>query len=660
LLIGTPAAPTLAGDCAEAAGAWPWPYGPVNAVATVGDYAYFGVDSVLVVADVSDPALPVVVGMVDLPLPATDIAVSHSHAFVGTNGEGLRIIDVHEPEAPFEAATYMPLRGKVMGLCLDGSNLWAAVEHDGLRVLDITSPTAPVVVASRDISELSSGMDIDVVPPLAYMATGVGVLVLNTQVPDFPERVGYIKVPARSVASGSGYVYGLNGYGYLSAIDVSWPATPFLVTQILLEGRDGHLTVSDGFLYVATGSELTVFPADSPEAWWAVSPGIHATRAGAFDVSVSGGRAFLAAGSGGLQILDVEEPMEPTEIGRMETVGTVLDAVVEASLTYVVDCPYSGPYDYRPQGPCALRILDLNSGMAPVQVGSVSIADVPTEIAVSDGTVFVLSEGGLRIIDVSDPVSSVEVSADSWQDQSATGLAVADGYAYISMISSYPGLRVLDVRTPMSPESVGWVDGAFTDVAVSGTLAYLAGAGDRTGFWIYDLSDPSAPVEIGYSETPGNPLRIAVSGDHAFLAQGDGDGYFYPDPKVWIYDLSDPTSPVLTGTFEATDSQYEEFVDIEASRGHVYLASIQYETTLKTVLYPRSGMRTVDVSDPSAPVGLGFHETKGSATRVSVSPRGEVIVADGWVGFEILDVEGCPGFIQPPSNIRQPCGRVTP
>ena len=654
------ATPAFAGDCPERVGAWPWPYGQVTAVTTVGDFSYFGIDRVLVVADVTDPAQPVVVGMVELPLPATDIVVSHSHAFVGTDGDGLRIIDVGDPEAPFEVSSYMPPRGRVKGLSVDGRHLWVAVDLDGLRVLDITQPVAPVVVASRDLGEVGAGVDIDVIPPFAYLATGVGILILNTQVPDFPERVGWIKASSHSVAAGDGYVFGLSRFGYLSAIDVSWPASPFQVTQIALEGREGRLTVSDGSLLVACGSDLTVLPADSPEAWWAVSPGVHGTGAGAFDVAITDGLAFLAAGSGGLQTLDVAAPMEPTEIGRVETAGTVLDAVVEGSLTYVVDCPYSGLYDYQPQGPCALRILDLISGAAPTEVGSLSILDVPTEIAVSDGLAFVLSEESLRVIDVMDPVSPVEVSAEFWPWETASDLAVADGYAYVTILSPYPGLRVMDYRTPGRLKSAGWIPGGFTDVAVSGGLVFLSGIGNPMGLWIYDVSDPSSPTEVGFSESPGYAVHIAVSDGYAFLAQGDPEGWPDGRPQMWIYDLSIPDSPVLVGTFEATGAVQEAFMDIEASGGHVYLATVRYESTLKSVLYPRSGLRTVDVRDPTSPLGLNFYETKGDTERVSVSPRGRVLLADGWVGFEVLDVGDCPGFIPPPSSIRRPGGRVTP
>jgi hypothetical protein len=659
-LAGVLVTPAFAGECARPAGAWPRPFGPVSVVATAGGYSTFGIDHVLVIADVSDPADPAIVGMIDLPLPATDIVVSRDHAFVGTRGEGLRIIDLRDPETPIEIATYMPERRQVMGLSVAGDHLWVAAEHDGLRVLDISQPSEPVVVASRDIGQVGTGRDIDVVPPLAYMATAVGVVILNANTPESPDRVGYIQVPAHSVAAGSGYAYAMGGFGTLSAIDVSWPASPFLVTQIVLDGRDGRLTTSGQSLYVACGSDLTVLPADAPEAWWALSPGVYESGTDALDVAVTNGHAYLAAGSGGLQVLDVSDATEPTEIGRVETVGTVLDAVSDGRLTYVVDCPYSTSNFFQPQAPCRLRILDVSPGAVDSQIGSVGLADVPIEMAVTGDTVVVLTGGGLRIIDVTDPFHPVVVTAGYGSYGPSSSLAVADGFAYVTVISNYPGLEVVDVRIPSSPEPLVWINGQFTDIAVWGGLAALSGTGSRPGLWIYDVSDPASPSEIGLTETPGHTLHVAAFENHVFLTAGDIGGHNHYDNEVWIYDVGDPDSPILTGTFVATEFDDEEFIDLEASGGHIYLATIVSEAVLKSVIRSYSGLRTVDVSDPTAPRDLGFSETHGSAQRVSVTPNGDVIAADGWVGFEVFDVRECPGFIPSPTTSRQSGRRVVP
>jgi hypothetical protein len=64
----------------------------------------------LVILDVSDPALPAVVGQTDvLPDVVNGMAVTGDYAYVAAGGDGLRIIDVSDPGAPSEAGFYNTL-----------------------------------------------------------------------------------------------------------------------------------------------------------------------------------------------------------------------------------------------------------------------------------------------------------------------------------------------------------------------------------------------------------------------------------------------------------------------------------------------------------------------------------------------------------------------
>jgi hypothetical protein len=79
----------------------------VNAatVAAWGSYAYVGGIDVggqasLRVVDVTDPTLPVVVGVVPIAEPIGDIAVSSRYAYLAAGG--LRVVDVSIPESPVE------------------------------------------------------------------------------------------------------------------------------------------------------------------------------------------------------------------------------------------------------------------------------------------------------------------------------------------------------------------------------------------------------------------------------------------------------------------------------------------------------------------------------------------------------------------------------
>ena len=50
-----------------------------------GDYAYFGSGAALMVADISDPAAPQVVGDVTLPGVVQAVAVAGGHAYVAAS-----------------------------------------------------------------------------------------------------------------------------------------------------------------------------------------------------------------------------------------------------------------------------------------------------------------------------------------------------------------------------------------------------------------------------------------------------------------------------------------------------------------------------------------------------------------------------------------------
>ena len=76
----------LALDCPTQVGRWP--YGSAHAVAASGNYAYFSSGTVLVVADVSNPAAPTAVGEAVLPDVIGDVAVSDDYAYIADDHAG--------------------------------------------------------------------------------------------------------------------------------------------------------------------------------------------------------------------------------------------------------------------------------------------------------------------------------------------------------------------------------------------------------------------------------------------------------------------------------------------------------------------------------------------------------------------------------------------
>ena len=120
-----------------------------------------------------------------------------------------------------------------------------------------------------------------------------------------------------------------------------------------------------------------------------------------------------------------------------------------------------------------LEVVDISNPANPNELGKVLIPSAVSGVAVSGSYVYVANYvAGLRIIDVSTPSSPVEVGfiytgGDAWS------VTVSGSYAYVA--DSYGGLRIIDVSTPSSPVEVGFFDtgGSASGVAVSGSYAYV-------------------------------------------------------------------------------------------------------------------------------------------------------------------------------------------
>ena len=83
------------------------------------------------------------------------------------------------------------------------------------------------------------------------------------------------------------------------------------------------------------------------------------------------------------------------------------------------------------------------------------------------------------------------------------------------------GLRVISVSDPANPTEVGHyqMPGSAVDVAVAGDYAYVA----DESLLVFSVADSAQPVEVGHCFVPGGVLEVAVSGDHAFLTAQDSE-----------------------------------------------------------------------------------------------------------------------------------------
>jgi hypothetical protein len=80
-------------------------------------------------------------------------------------------------------------------------------------------------------------------------------------------------------------------------------------------------------------------------------------------------------------------------------------------------------------------------------------------------------------------------------------------------------------------------------VAVSGTHAYVADGG--SGLQVIDITNPESPRIVGSVDTPGNAMGVAVSGTHAYVTDGNRG--------LQVIDITDPESPEIVGSVDTPD-----------------------------------------------------------------------------------------------------------
>jgi hypothetical protein len=367
------------------------------------------------------------------------------------------------------------------------------------------------------------------------------------------------------------------------------------------------------------------------------------------DVFVRGNYAYCAAGSGGLDILDISQPSKPLRVGNVDTPGSANAVFAAGNYAYVAD--YEG----------GLRVIDVSVPAQPVPVGHGDTSGDARGVYADDAYAYAASaEGGMDIFDISDPARPVLVgnlstsgyvegvyvvgnyayAADYYNgldiidisDRSAPSLVgnydsrghgrrvvVAGNYAY--MASGYKGLEIIDVSSPAVPFIAGRFEksGYTRDVHVVGNYAAVSvvhGQGTERygGFYLVDISNPTVPNKIAGQDTLGGGYGVYINGSHAYFADYDY-GFL-------VFDISTPTAPKIVGRSWNTAKWLN---GLDVSGNHAYVGDVE------------NGMHVVDVSDPAAPVQVGLYKTQYQVKDVKV--KGKYAYLAHWdKGLKVVDV----------------------
>jgi len=149
------------------------------------------------------------------------------------------------------------------------------------------------------------------------------------------------------------------------------------------------------------------------------------------------------------------------------------------------------------------------------------------------------------------------------------------------------------------------------DAVVSGNYAYVAD-GDG-GLAVVDLADRSQPTIVGSCSVTGKATGLAVAGSYAYVAVANS--------KLAVVNVATPSQPAVIATCNLSGTPNGVFV----SGNYAYVAS------------GTAGIQIVNIATPSSPQLTSSFQTAGPAKSVSVTGD-SVYAAVGSAGIEIIDV----------------------
>lgn len=357
-----------------------------------------------------------------------------------------------------------------------------------------------------------------------------------------------------------------------------------------------------------------------------------------YDVFVKGNYAYCAAGSSGLDILNIGNLTAPKKVGSYYNAADVTGVHVWGNYAYIVD---NGGY---------MHVIDVSTVSSPVRVSShyVSLMPGPWEIIVNESFVYI-SDGisGIEIIDISNlnsPVTATHLNVIPIGNMTISGQ-----YLYIGNPN---GLSIIDVSNPRSPVTIGDAnDGNWTrGVCIAGQYAYAVGA---RSLYIININNPSAPVTEEVHSLENSAEGIVIRDRYAYIFDEDdlvvldifdhsaisevgkysssrisrlhmdGNLLFAAVMKrgLEIIDISSPGSPTLTGSYNAAGT----FDDVYVKGKYAYVAG------------DVNGLHVIDISNPSMPKGVGHLAT--DARAIAVHGSGDhVYLAGSWQSLYVVDV----------------------
>jgi hypothetical protein len=474
----------------------------------------------VLIIGIADPNNPYLISVLETEDELWSIALLDNYAYIlPAYGSTMIIVDITDPQAPYEAASY-----PITGTDIEIQGLLAYVAGGDVRVLSLYYPLSPELINVTETP--GSPWELALTNGLVYVADGyAGLQVYDKGDPDNLVRIGgYVPpVAANDIVVEGEFAY-IAGVG-LKVLDVVPYYKVNLVGNCDVSDTLFHIALSDTFAYLTSDSDLYIIDIADPRNPYELGTWHSFTHLN--DVAASGGKAIVTGHDSDLIILNVSDPQAP---------------FVESVYEY---WPLHGAYGVGISGDLAyylgggLTIVNISNPQTPYQEGNAFLGGWPWSLDMMGNYAYVgsadveLMTGYLMTVNIENPQSPYsEGRVQTYYEP--ISLATDGNYAFVG---EYERVEAFYISDPQNPQPAGYYSnhGMYSGIAVSGGFVHAVDSykylmfsfdapvcGDANNDESVDIGDAVFIIQyIFMGGTPPEPICQADPNDDDMVNIGD-------------------------------------------------------------------------------------------------------------------------------------------
>jgi len=383
------------------------------------------------------------------------------------------------------------------------------------------------------------------------------------------------------------------------------PAAP-IGQSAMLPGMIESLLLADGGLFAVAGGGLYRFDLDSSDSLPAtpiLGGGVHG------DVVADGRQLFVAAVREGALRRSIEGPiLLRLDLDRPPAAPLVDTLDLGA---FAVALVADGPYVYavtstgNPDAVTGLQVVDATDPNALRVVATVDMAEPPRDVGQRGDLLYVTSDSGITVIDVSSPIAPRVLGR---VDASYAGsLAVGEHYLAVSV---FLAVSLFSLEEPSQPRPVSSIGGVAWPRVAGPRWLYATGLDGLQRVDVRTLQAPTADVWLPPEAV--NSVRVAVGEDAAVVV----DDYL---PPVTFLRLDPPLSAPTT-----IGRDFDKAEDVAIDGHYLFIAG-------------SVGLDVWDLNDSAAQAPVGSLEEFRHSNRRLLVDENRLFACDG-DRLEVLDI----------------------